>query len=441
MVGDVTRGCRARSLVLLLLAWGCESQADGPRPVATPEEAIQTRQTDETGHSDLIPSLQSDVGSPAPTDLRRDSAGLTIVESSVPSWQRAWTVAPEPFLRVGKEERAGHDLFRVLSALRFADGTLVVANRGSGELRWYSGTGEYLGAAGRSGSGPGEFRDMSAVFAAGDSVFVYDFMSARVTVFDRERALVRTEMVPGSPGGALPQARMIDGTYLMITGGAVESLSASGPPGLRRTKIGIFRYTPSTGVREELGSCPGLHVIVVENGVDLVGAPKYAQLPLLGLTWTGRAVADSAKWVCGDPIHYHINMHHVDAGIVSARKVVDLERITDRDWSASLDGYQGALRQQLLGVLQAGGTVLPTTAPAFETLRIDSFGNTWVKDFPRPGGSTSEWSVFDATGVWLGVVQVPPGLRILSIGADHVVGLTEDEFGVEVVSVHSLEKF
>mgnify|MGYP006190973157 CR=1 FL=1 len=63
---------------------------------------------------------------------------------------------------VGSESGGpGQQLHRVTGATRFSDGTLVIANAGSRELYRYDSGGRFLGAFGKIGDGPGEFRALT----------------------------------------------------------------------------------------------------------------------------------------------------------------------------------------------------------------------------------------------------------------------------------------
>ena len=101
----------------------------------------------------------------------RDSAGVTIVENVRGSWSEAqsWRLSPEPAVDIGVLEGAPeYQLFRVGGALRLDDGRIVVANGGTGELRFYDEAGSYLSASGRKGEGPGEFKRPVGIAAARD---------------------------------------------------------------------------------------------------------------------------------------------------------------------------------------------------------------------------------------------------------------------------------
>ena len=65
-------------------------------------------------------------------------------------------------------------------------------------------------------------------------------------------------------------------------------------------------------------------------------------------------------------------------------------------------------------------------------------GHLWVAN--RLDQQSSEWSVFDPEGHWLGTMSLPFG-RVTWITRDRIVGvLTDPDTGVESVAVHRLNR-
>ena len=70
----------------------------------------------------------------------RDSSGVTIVKSDSPSWEEGegWRLGAAPLVDIGVVSGdAAYELFRPLGAIRLGDGRIVVANSGTGDLRYY----------------------------------------------------------------------------------------------------------------------------------------------------------------------------------------------------------------------------------------------------------------------------------------------------------------
>lgn len=80
--------------------------------------------------------------------------------------------------------------------------------------------------------------------------------------------------------------------------------------------------------------------------------------------------------------------------------------------------------------------------PAFSTVMADGAGHLWVReyDLPREENPVPLWTVFDPEGRVLGFVETPPGLDIMQIGEDFILGRVKDEFEVEYVQVWPLER-
>ncbi len=96
---------------------------------------------------------------------QRDSAGIAIIESVRPAWGDSahWQVHPEPVVDLAESgTAAAHDFYRVLDVRRFSDGSLVVANRGSNEIRKFSADGSFIGSAGRRRPGAGRVGEHAA---------------------------------------------------------------------------------------------------------------------------------------------------------------------------------------------------------------------------------------------------------------------------------------
>ena len=134
----------------------------------------------------------------AQQSARRDSLGIEIVESPQPLWQdgRAWYLSPTPEIQIGASEGSDEQqLYRVYSALRLSEDRILIANSGSGELRFYDRKGRLLTTAGGQGAGPGEFGQFAGMHTwldAGGNLVSYDGGNKRVNVFESTGAFVRT---------------------------------------------------------------------------------------------------------------------------------------------------------------------------------------------------------------------------------------------------------
>lgn len=104
-----------------------------------------------------------------------------------------WQLSPEPAVEIGVVDGDPfYQLFRAESSLRLDDGRIVVANTGTGELRFYDAAGGFLFKAGGRGGGPGEFRTLLRIYRyGGDSILALDAAGNRLSVFDTDGTYVR----------------------------------------------------------------------------------------------------------------------------------------------------------------------------------------------------------------------------------------------------------
>jgi hypothetical protein len=82
----------------------------------------------------------------------------------------------------------------------------------------------------------------------------------------------------------------------------------------------------------------------------------------------------------------------------------------------------------------------PGTRPAYRALRVDPDGNIWAGAWMATGAPPDAWSIFSATGRYLGDLAVPAGFTPLSWSDDLVAGVWRDDLGVERIRVYRIER-
>ena len=64
----------------------------------------------------------------------------------------------------------------------------------------------------------------------------------------------------------------------------------------------------------------------------------------------------------------------------------------------------------------------------------------WVGSYQADASATRAYHVYDTEGRLLARVATPPGVEVLEIGADYVLGITRDELEVERIVLHTLTR-
>ncbi len=388
--------------------------------------------------------LTTGEGNPAlaaqPSFTIRDSAGVRIVVNSGPAWssEAEYRIGARPVLKIGTVEGDPHQMFeQVRGVTRMDDGTIVVLEGGTNELRLFDAGGNFVRNLGGTGDGPGEFRFLTEMWVSGDTIFGFCNARKRISVFGRDGQVLANTRIEVAEGAGNPAAKghFSDGTLLVL----------SAPSGVIPMTQGVF---PGASWRLDRFSRSGRFIneiaFVKESnrwGHEISGLPPGMYLPLsLGI---GPYAARDAHVHTGDPTEGSIERWGGDGDLTRVIRWPTPElRVTARQRSR----YRVAHAEPPQGVNPASWnryldeTPFPDRMPAYSRLLVDALGNLWAERYRPSWEEGSSWYVFDERGVWLGELPTPHGLRIFEIGADHVLGLERDELGLPFVVMFPLAR-
>jgi hypothetical protein len=377
------------------------------------------------------------------THTVRDSAGVVIVDNSGPQWPEGggWRVADEPRLDIGVLEGDPHYQFdRVAGALRLSDGRIVVANAGTGELRFYDAAGRFLSASGRKGGGPGEFEGMAWLRAtAGDSLLTYDYQQRRMSLFDPQGHFIRS-FVPQPLAGtaAFPRyaAPFADGSLLLV------AARFAGPDGglrsgVSRDTVLYLRCDGEGATLDTMGSFVGdeRYMKVDEQSV-VIGIRAFGH--------SGQTAVQGDGFYYGSSDRFEIGYYAADGALRQVIRLAqvnlsvtaqDIERFKQEQLADARDDLDRQLWERMLEDM-----TYPETMPAYGEFQTDAEGNLWVGVYRRPGDEQPRWLVFDPQGALLGTLPTPPRFSVYQIGFDFLLGRWRDELDVEHVRLYELRK-
>ncbi len=383
------------------------------------------------------PSVQQDAST------TRDSAGVRIVENLRATWMAPWQIGTQPLLSIGSVGGdPDHELDQVTGAVGLPGGRIVVANGGRLELLFYDGDGNLLHRAGGRGGGPGEFQSLEWLSRYGpDSILALDVRGHRVSYFDAEGNFARSVRL--EPNAQIPFPRPVgffgDGSLLATQGTFI--LGGDPPVRAERTQEPLFRYESNGKTAILLGSFPGPEWVIVPTG-PVGSALERRHRPF------GRATAFAAagdRYYVADNGTYEIRVYSVAGRLIQViRKAAAPFVLEDADIRVYEDSALAAADDRSrpqIRVLFENLPPPPRTLPAYAPdIHVDGDLNVWVRESSRPGHQRSEWSVFSAEGKLLGTVDIPPGVDVLEIGADYVLGLQRDTLDVEYVRKFQLRR-
>jgi hypothetical protein len=351
-----------------------------------------------------------------------------------PRWSEtdAWTVDQEPLLDLATSGTGSpHEFFRVPDATRLSGGAIVVADGGSGEIRYFSNEGTFLQAVGRRGEGPGEFRDLNTIDRfRGDSLIAWDFGLRRASILGPEREVSRLISSFAAGVRMLDLRPLHDSAFVGIqspTGPAMP------PPGLFQMSEAIVTVTGAGSLIDTLTLIPGLEFIRSETDA-MVGVALYAK--------DGHYTVFGGKVYAGSADSMQFQTYSATGVMERIARVpgYDLELSgedirAERD--ALLEGNFPPSYRELVASMPE-----PSTRPAYSDLVVDSEGYAWAAEHHSMAerGSATDWEVFAPDGEWLGSVRTPARFTVFEIGQDYVLGIRLDELDVEHVQLLRLNR-
>ena len=380
-------------------------------------------------------------GDGPPSSVQRDSADITIVESVRPAWgdpaqadptdPDAWRIDPQPVLDLSESGTGdAHSFYQVRGMTRLLDGSLVVLNAGSDEIRQFSADGALVGSFGGSGQGqgPGEFTNAQQLEVAGDTILVVD-RDGVISVFGPGPVLI----------GETRLARRTLAVHTIEAGRLLARIVPPIPEFGRLTRVPetlrTYRLDGSGG--DSIGWTPGYEDYVVG---DMRIVPLFQKKAVVD-THGGRIFTGSSDRMQVEEMTATGDTVRILRLAPYALAVSEARAVAERDARLDTPTPQGRPMpprfRQLIEDMP-----LPTTRPAYADMIVDPAGAIWLRPFRgmSEGGGPESWLVLDPGGRWLGSVEVPEGFHVWDIGIDEVLGVWHDELDVQHPRVLRLER-
>ena len=370
-----------------------------------------------------------------PLAVQRDSAGITIIESLAPAWGDSahWRVGVEPLVDLAESGTGdAHHFYLVRDVRRLPDGGIVVANRGSDEIRKFSPDGGFIRSAGGSGEGPGEFTNLRRIELAGDSILVLDW-NGHMATFERDLELVHTMW----PDRDIDEVRYL-GDGIMVVETSVFDYVDYDAVGLLRfpTVLALFDLEGTGG--DTIGWTPGWE----EYTSDILSAPPLFRKASVLDTHGDRIFVGSSD-------HMQIEELNTSGDTVRILRIPDYplaltaEQVrAERDARIGLPLQQGVSSWPPFVVDAMEDMPSPDTRPAYADMLVDPTGAIWLRPFRgmSEGNGPEPWLVLGPDGNWLGSVAIPENFRVTDIGVDEILGVWTGELDVQHPQVRHLDR-
>lgn len=371
-----------------------------------------------------------------------DSSGIALVANDLTRLDAACTVDSTPMLSIGTEE--GEDeyvLHRVFGATRLTDGTVVLVNGGSHQIRFFGPDGKFVRAAGREGQGPGEFSDAFYIhWLPGDTVYVGDYRPFQFLVFGPDGQWLRTvrptPLYPNNPG---TMNVLRDGQLLL---GDQDAFERNEPTAFRERTMTLMLHAADGSLTDTVARLPNGRWGQAEPG------PQYPWLFPLFESFAVMAARDD-RIVLGHASETELRVHRATEGLpvdriirwtVGDRTVRSEDISAERArFSAQYANMTAEQRAILVDPMLSEKRPVADRFPAFGRLRLARDGRIWVREFPRPQDPPEHrWLAFAADGRFACKLVTPRYEDVLEFGADYVLTHERDSLGVERVRQYRL---
>ena len=366
-----------------------------------------------------------------------DSAGITIVTSdpAQPGWTRetAWYLSPRPRIQIGNQPYdPDQRIYGAEHARRRSDGSVVVANRGMGDVRVFEPGGEHLMSLRLQRDPTLDLGRPRRVYPLpGDTLLVYE-TGGEISFWGPDLAFLRR--LPLTLGAQFETdlegaGSFADGSILFIGRIPVDAALT----GQQRSTMRLMRYGTDGRMLDSFGDFP--------DDTEIVGEGTYVWGPA-GLA----AAADSTVWYSSTD---GFEVREIARG-GSMLRIFRIDQPPPPVTASDLAAFRVAAVRQLSrdrGISDeeaqaiADSYVYAEAFPTFSQIVVDELGNVWAQVYRWfDMGGDRLWRVFDRDGRYLGEVQTPYALDIYEVGSDYVLAHMSDGRGGEAVYIYGLEK-
>jgi hypothetical protein len=384
-----------------------------------------------------------------------DSAGVTMVHyPSLPSLEEGRIVlSPEPELIIGHEgAEPAYEFFRIVGVAHLIDGTLVIANAGTVQLRFFDSDGQFLRSIGQRGEGPGEFMNMRGLWlTGGDSLAVWDGGSS-LSLFSPDGEFVRSARIAGTPFTGFRQQFFVRG--VLRDGRVVGFLPSIPPPpgGEPHRAADLLAFKAFDDAQwDSVQVTPGhesFSETVPEN-------PDRISLMSTTLGAYSFAAAAGSTVALVDAADFRIELYDPDGRLstVISAALPDIPvtaRLLDAHIESAIELFPPGTSDQAREAFRERirNAPLASVLPKVRTVFVDSEDRIWVERFGEPGSHTSRWEVFERDGTWIGRIEMPDGFARgitptvapgFSVASERVSGVWLDpETKLETVRVYRI---
>ena len=328
--------------------------------------------------------------------------------------RRVQEVGLTEVFRVGDQE-GDVALFGDISDIDVSSrGEIFVVDPGEKSVYVFNEEGQRIGDIGRSGVGPGEFSSpISVHITRGDSLYVFDRMIMRVSVFDPSTfTIIRSFSVSANFSMGHPST-LLGTSEQGILVKYVTPFYPGMPDGPRYDSIYLVDY------QGKITTDPILRVLAKDFITTTAGGGISARPLPFGRASVVRYSHHNGRLYAGRNNSIEINLFSTADG--SKAKTLQLAipnmPITDIDRDSILSRATNEIvRQRLISA------EWPNSHPAFETFLVSDDGLVWLKRTMPSPSINAEWLIIDNMGQLSAIAYLPKDVVLEAVKQNKAYG-------------------
>lgn len=379
-----------------------------------------------------------------------DSAGIritTIIASAAVLPE--WALAPSPGLTLADAATGDSTAFTHISAARWLrDGRIVVADAAARRLLLFDSAGRFVRPLGRSGQGPGEFRNLGEVTVIpGDSLTTFDASLRRLSVWHPDSGFVRSTQVVGTSLESSPSDAWLwrDGRIVVLQLSITPRDSIAPASGVRRwpMRAQLALQDTSGSVLATSAAFDGMYTGIYEGGDTRL---PFSNQPFSAIS------RDRVYFGSGSTF----TIAYLDSDFTRAGELrwpAQREDLTQAEVEAVKSEAMALAAKRLPPdqlakrcAMNFARAILPRERPAIGRVFLDDEERLWVGRFEatRLGSllqkPSDRWTVISKNGEPVARLRLPESSRLEDVRGARVLLVVRDSLDVQTIAVRDIVK-